>query len=378
MDKHEEKLRILQIVFCWGSGGVERLITNYVQNIPEVVIDVLVLQACDTQSIFNDVIRNAGGEIYNIKQSHKSLIRLFDRMREIKEFCDNHKYDIVHVNGGTCIDICYAIAAQKSKYKPKVIMQAHADNVEPPKVVIKKASHFLFKFITKNKPDGFLACSKKSFEWMFGKYNEDKNKMVLLNGIELDRYQFNEEVRNQIRKEYNLEDKFVLGTVGRIVPQKNPYFILDIIATVSAQRKDIVLLWAGEGPMFEEVKKKAVDMGISKLIIFLGARKRIWNYYQAMDLFILPSVYEGLGIVNIEAQCTGLKCLVSDVVPEEAAVTDLIEYLPLNNKNVWVDRILQGKAVNARKSHVQDAYNYGYSQKESAKRLYQFCNNLIS
>lgn len=374
----DKKIKVLQVVFCWGSGGVERLITNYVNNIENIQMDILVLQTLDDNSIFTDTIKHHDGKIIYLNRRDKSLFRLINRMDFIKKYCNNNCYDIVHVNGGTCIDICYAYAAKRSFTKPVVIMQSHADNVEPPHIAKKKFFHSLFKSLLKNSPDAFMACSRRSYEWMFGYESRNKPSMILKNGIDLSEYKFIPEVRERIRRKYDIEDRFVLGTVGRFSPQKNPFFILDIINNLSKVRSDICLLWVGEGPLFNEIKSKVNDLGLRKNIIFTGAVKDVSKLYQAMDVFILPSVYEGLGIVNIEAQCSGLKCVVSDVVPEEAKITELISFLPINSIAPWVEILSEMNNNYTRRSRIKEAKFCGYDKQDTAACLYKFYKQILS
>ena len=371
-------MRVLQIVFAWGSGGVERLICNYAENMKGVEIDVLVLQKYVENSIFNDTIRMNGGEIYHLENVDGWLIkRLYSRYKKISEFCSAQEYDIIHVNGGTGIDCLYAYGAKSGSPKSKIIMQAHADNVEPPHEIFKHIVHRVGKVFFSNKPDAYLACSKNSLNWMFRKAHlQKKPSSVLFNGIELNNFIYSEDERNSFRLELGVSGKYVVGTVGRFAPQKNPIFIVDIIKELSKLDTDTVFLWVGDGPMFDEIKTIARENHLNN-IIFAGATKNTRKYYLAMDCFILPSVYEGLGIVNIEAQATGLPCVVSDKVPEEANVTDLIHFVSLQESaRNWAKIIMEKKKI-SRCDKSEAIKRKGYDRYDCAQNLQAFYNALL-
>ena len=375
-----ETIKVLQIVFVWGSGGVERLITNYVQNLPNVKIDVLVIQECQMNSIFTDSINFHGGEIESIGACNGNFFqRLYGRITKIKNFCASHNYDIIHVNGGTSIDISYAYAAKKGSPKSKVIMQSHADNVEPPDVFKKKISHHLFKSLLCDAPDCYLACSKNSLEWMFTKKClNKKSSFVLNNGIDLEHFKYDSAAREIVREKLQISDKFVIGTVGRLAHQKNPYFILDIVKELVCINPKAVMLWVGDGMMLNEIKSVAKNIGIDSNIIFIGSVKEVLPYYLAMDVFILPSVYEGLGIVNVEAQATGLKCLVSDVIPKEAKVSPLLEYYSTKKSSKeWAIKLNSINNGYNRIDHRKNIKKAGYDMEDSALKLEEYYKLLL-
>lgn len=372
-------VRILQVVFAWGSGGVERLICNYIENMNNVKIDVLVLQRYNKDSIFNEIIKKNGGDIYHLEAISGSILaRLKQRYIKIKKFCAEHEYDIIHVNGGTGIDCLYAYAAKKGCPKAKVIMQAHADNVEPPHCFFKHMLHKVGKFLFSNKPDALLACSRNSLKWMFSK-NEINNKpnYILFNGIEIKDFSYDYVERQNIRKELGLTEKYVVGTVGRFVPQKNPYFILKIIKELITLDKNVMFIWVGDGPLLDDIKKTAKKKQLDKNICFVGSTKNTRKFYLAMDCFVLPSVYEGLGIVNIEAQTIGLPCVVSNKVPIEAKVTNLIEFVPLEISALkWAKKIMAKKTV-VRTDNTELVRKMGYDRYDTAQKLYHIYCNLL-
>lgn len=168
-----------------------------------------------------------------------------------------------------------------------------------------------------------------------------ENKVTIFNNaIDLERFRFNPSIRESVRRELGLEGKFVIGHAGRFCIQKNHDFLIDVFAEVYRQRNDAVLVLVGNGELFDEVKAKVHRLGLDNAVVFLGVRGDVDRLYQAMDVFVLPSRYEGLGIVNIEAQTAGLPCVVSDVVPLEAKMTDQIIFLPLyKNADKWAEWI---------------------------------------
>lgn len=372
-------ITVLQIVFAWGSGGVERLICNYIENMSGVKIDVLILQKYNKNSIFNETVTKNGGDIYHLEHISGGILnRLKQRYVKIKEFCSEHGYDIIHVNGGTGIDCLYAYAAKKGCPRAKVIMQSHADNVEPPHSFFKHVLHKVGKYLFSNKPDANLACSNNSLKWMFRKkYITDKPSYVLFNGIEIKNFSYDISERHNAREELGLTQKYVVGTVGRFVPQKNPYFILEIIKELILFDKNIAFIWVGDGPLFDKIKQAAQKKHLNDCIYFVGSTKNTRKFYLAMDCFILPSVYEGLGIVNIEAQATGLPCVVSNKIPMEAKVTDLIEFIPLKvSAREWAKRIISKKGI-VRIDNTEAVRSMGYDRYDTAQKLYCIYQELL-
>ena len=163
-----------------------------------------------------------------------------------------------------------------------------------------------------------FACSKAAGEFYYGKEAVDSGKVKIIpNAINLEKYKFNEATRNKVRKELNIEDKFVIGHIGRMAPQKNQKFLLKIFSEVKKEKNNAILLMIGDGLLKSEIQKEINKLNIKDSVLLLGVRDDIPQLLMAMDVFVLPSLFEGLGIVAVEAQAVGLKCILSNRVPRE-------------------------------------------------------------
>ena len=203
-----------------------------------------------------------------------------------------------------------------------------------------------------------------------------QNITTINNGIETDRFSFSPEVREAVRKELGLGDALVLGHVGRFAPQKNHAFLLDIFHQVHEKNHNAVLLLAGTGPLEDTVKRKAEQLGLMDHVRFLGVRPDVNRILQAVDVFVLPSLYEGLSIAAVEVQAAGVPCIISDAVPKACALTDLVEFVPLEASPAhWADVILQ-RCASDRTDRSEEIRSAGYDIQSTADWLQDFYRNM--
>ncbi|MCC8150501.1 MAG: glycosyltransferase [Lachnospiraceae bacterium] len=221
--------------------------------------------------------------------------------------------------------------------------------------------------------DALFACSDLAGKWLYGKRREEKTYYILKNAINVDEFKFDKKKREKIRAELNINCKFTMGTVGRLTPQKNPYCILEIAKEFCAIHPNSVFLWVGKGELEGDIKSKAVDMGIGDNIIFTGVRADIPSLLSAMDVFVFPSLWEGLPVSVIEAQASGLPCLISDTITDEVCVSPLIKPLSIeNNVQEWVNEIEKIEETPYRMDVSEMIRNAGYAIKDSAEWISDF------
>ena len=184
-----------------------------------------------------------------------------------------------------------------------------------------------------------LACSRPAAEWLFGKENIN-NVDIIYNGINLSKYYYNSNSRSILREKYNIDNNCILlGHVGRFVYVKNHTFLIDLIDVISKEKNNYKLMLVGDGELKEKIKNNENEKKLSDNVIFVDSNSNVNEYYSAFDLFLFPSKFEGLGIVLIEAQSSGLKCIVSDAIPCEAIVSKNVDVCPLS-VDIWIDKIL--------------------------------------
>lgn len=356
----EEPIRVLIIGMHDKIGGVETFLMNYYRNInrDKVQFDFISIY---NKLCFEDEIKSLGGRVYTICSEKVNPIKYCSQLKKIIK---ENNYGIVHINMLSAANILPVIIAKKQKVKHIII---HSHNSNTPSGLLRKLLNTLNKPFLHLGTD-FFACSKLAGEWLYGKKFLNTHPLKIINNaVDLDNYEFNPKTRENIRKELNCDDKFVIGHVGRFCYQKNHEFLIDVFYEVQKEDKDAMLLLIGEGELKEEIQKKVEKMNIQNNVIFLGTTDKVQNYLQAMDLFVLPSRFEGLPVVGIEAQASGTKCLFSSNITKETKITDNTEFVGMNIQE-WKRKILNCKNISKKnKNVIDDRYNIKIASNELEK-----------
>ena len=368
-----KKLRILQINA--GSqffGGVSAMVFNlYRQMSDQVTFDFLTPNRT-TYSAQKEEILSRGGRVMEFGINSRKLPGKLKLYFALKKFLGKHRYDIIHINAGVLL-FNYVVARACRKYgNTKIIVHSHSNGGRGR---LKEMISYPLKHGLSKRADRTIACSDSAAEYMFDA-NRVKRTLILKNGIDVERFRYNEEVREKLRKEKNLDGRFVIGHIGRFMPEKNHDFLLDVFAECVKKDQDCRLLLAGEGELRETIREKAARLGLKDKVVFLGPVSDPEAWYQTMDVFVLPSHFEGFGIVNIEAQAAGLPCVISDAVPAEVDVSGRVDRLSLNaGTEVWADKILASKGSERKDGSalVRDA---GYDIRKSADELLKLYRKL--
>lgn len=366
------EIRVLQTVVAL-EGGIVKIITDYCENMDRSKVNFDYLVYSDENDIFSERIKALGGKIHvlpfkNIKNPIKKQIVKFKSHYELFR-----QYDYVQVNASHYVDRFFAIIAKKAGVK-HVVLEAHL-NKNSEKFNLKKIYTDFFKIFKGENLDAYFAVSEESAKYLFSKriYREWRFRIVN-NGIDTEKYRFDNEARNKYRREMGLENKLVLFHSGRFARQKNHDFLIDVFSEVHKQNENVVLLLAGEGELMPDIKSKVNALGLSECVYFLGNRSDIPQLLSASDVFVFPSLCEGLGISAVEAQCSGLHTVCSDEIPPEATVSPLIERLPLNDSAYkWAERILTPYERTDMSEEVRKA---GFDIKQCAKEIEQFYVNI--
>ena len=355
--------KVLYITGGWGDGGIENIISLYISNISdEYHCDVFAFSKID--SIYTEVVKSNGGKIIvPLNPIHGNF--LTKNIRIVSSFVKVAKhYDIVHYNTAFSMAYVHCLVLRFVNPKIKTIVHAHGDHVNPPFVFIKKAFHYIVRNLLGWVADFSLSCSSLSGKWMFtnGRIKSSKYK-IIKNATGLEHYSFDKSLRSIYRDSIGAGSKLVIGTIGRIEYQKNPYYILSIINRLKRQSDDFLFLWIGKGVDSEEIKRLAKKHELLGCIHFIESTKEIRGYLSAMDVFILPSRYEGLGIVLLESQSNGLITLASDTIPLESKISDNIKYLPItkDSENIWVNEINSVEKGYERKYPESEIRENGYT-----------------
>lgn len=350
-------IRILHVVPNMQAGGLETLIMNLYRNIDRRKFQFDFLVHYKKECFYDKEIECLGGKIYRFSLREDNNI--FKYKKELDNFFKQHKeYKIIHCHMASIGNMVFNVA-KKNGVKIRIAHSHNSDTENTLKGLIKGMLIKTFKYTSTYN----LACSKKAGEFLF----RNKKFEILPNGIDLEKFKFNIQKRNEIREKLNLKEKFVLGHIGRFCKQKNYDFLLDVFYEVQKVNENSELLLVGTGELEEKIKEKVKKLGISSKVLFLGNRDDVNELYSAMDLFIFPSKFEGLGIVLIEAQASGLLTICSEQIPNEVMVSDRIKKIKLE-KELWKKEILKNQN---KKRYLLEDYNKinDFDIKKVSKRL---------
>lgn len=320
----KKTVRVLQIIGLACGGGVESVILNYYRNIDKDKVQFDFVVHKHPLKSFVDEAEKYGGRIYEVTAYTKNI---FAFTYEIYKIIKNGHYDIVHSNMNS-LSVFPLFAAWLAGARVRILHNHTTDTkAEGFRTVIKRTLRPFAKVFANQ----YWACSKLAAEWMYGKQAVDSGKVTIINNaIDLNKFAFCQEKRNALRNELGLEGKFVIGHVGRFMKQKNHEFLIDIFAEVAKLKENAVLMLIGEGPLMVAIRKKANELHLEEKVLFLGVRNDVADLYNVMDVFLFPSLYEGLGMVAVEAQVNGLPVVVSTEVPKEAGIRENIKWYSLD------------------------------------------------
>ena len=340
----EKKVKVLYFVDRMLRGGIQTFVLENIKHMDKnkIQIDFLLLDDGKEYELEND-LRTLGCNIYKLKGMWIRKITDFIKYNRALEqfFKEHHDYKVVHLHSSSKN---YLVLKKAKKYGiPERISHSHNIDFQT-KNIIKKSFGNLFKIPLRKYSTKCLACSEDAGKWLFGNKIVQSDKfMVIHNAIDLEKFRYNESIREKVREELGIaNDCLVLGHVGRYTNQKNHEFLIDIFNEIHKQKSNSKLLLVGTGENENKIKEKVNNLNLNEKVIFLGFKNNVNDYMFAMDLFVFPSKFEGLGIVLIEAQATGMKCYTSKyVVPKEAKVSELLEFIDLKEgAKVWADKIL--------------------------------------
>ncbi len=358
-----QPLRVLHICQRMESAGVQSFLMNMYRNIDKSKVKFDFLVHYKENQFYDEEIEKNGGKIY--KLSVREDYNLFKYLRELDFFFKTHKYDIVHGHMDT-LGFFYLKYAKKYNV-PIRIAHAHTDSVQNG---IKKIPRLLMIKLYGKNANYHFACSQDSGKFMF-----KDNFKIFRNGIDTQKFIYNEDIRKKVRTKFKIDDKFVIGNVGRLHVVKNQEFIFKIIKELKKLIPNIFLLLIGDGELESYLKNKIMEYKIEENVLILKNRNDVNELYQAMDLFVLPSLFEGIPLVGIEAQTAGLPCIFSDKVNNELSITNNCHFIALDNIEEWKTKILEIKDGFVRKNVKDIIIDSGYDSHTVAKCLEEFYIN---
>jgi glycosyltransferase involved in cell wall biosynthesis len=354
-------IRVLQIVTYMGRGGLETMIMNYYRNIDRNKVQFDFLVHRQEEADYDKEILSLGGHIYRMPMLNPFSKSYFNAL---DSFFKTHMYDIVHSH----LDCMSAYPLKIAKKNGVKIRIAHSHNKGQDKNLKYPIKLYSKRLISKYATHLF-SCGKEAGDWMFN----GKPYTILNNAIDAMIYRYNQKIQNEIRNSLDINHSdFVVGHVGRFNPQKNHGFIIDVFNEIYKKNNKAKLILVGTGNGQQEIINKVNNLGLTDNVLFLGNRSDVNRVLQAMDVFLFPSLYEGLPLSIIEAQAAGLPCVISDNVPPECIKTDRVFHYSLEKPlDFWANKIIEAAKIEKNDTY-DEIVASGFDIKNNANKLQNF------
>lgn len=364
--QHKVPKRILLVLGKLDRGGAETMVMNYYRYIDRNFVQFDFVVHSNHIGAYEDEIRSLGGKIYHIPRF--KVYNLFAYLKAWKKLLTEHpEYRVIHAHMASTACLFIPLAKQ---YGIKTIVHAHSSKITGSliKQILERVSFYPLKYMA----DYFFACSDEAGIFKFGKgIRKNPYYRIWHNAIDFKGLQYSSERRMKIRAAYHIADTtFVIGNVGRLTPPKNHEFILNVFHDFIQKHPDSKLLLLGDGDLRKSIEKRIRELGLDNDVILAGSVENVSDYLSAMDVFLLPSLFEGLGMAVVEAQASGLYCLASTEVPHLAKISENIEFIPLiAGSSAWCERLEHAPKVDRVNIHIE---NDDYDIVKAAKRAERF------
>ena len=358
-------IRVLNVMGGLELGGAETTVMNYYRYIDRTKVQFDFLITIDEKNYYEDEAISLGARIFRRPMRTRNPIKNARKLAKV--LAENPEIRTVHIHNSSSVVAIDCLIAMLRKLPIRVV---HSHSALSSKSLIHRAFQPLIRFATTH----WVGCSVEAGRSMFGEKAWDcTNKaQIFMNARDLEFFRYNPDQRQQMRKRLQICNQLVVIHVGRLVAPKNQTFLLEAFSQAVKTKPDMILLIAGDGELHAQLVSKASELNLSGNIRFLGMRGDIPDLLQVADIFVLPSLYEGLPGVAIEAQAAGLPCLLSDTVSSESKITDLVGFLPINKgPEIWAERMLAYSDFN-RRDTLEDVRKSGYDIRDEAKRLENF------
>lgn len=362
--------RVLQIMGGLKRGGLETFAMNIYRSIDrsEIQFDFLLTQVAGGN--YEEEAKSLGANIYYIPPRNKGYKAYHKALDDF--FSKHHDYIAIHEHISSLTSIDPAYYAKKYGI-PVRIFHSHSSSIQ--KSLRLHWVHTILHYLNKPKVHSYathyLGCSDKALDWMY-KYTGVRSKALMVNnGINCEQYAYNKIIRAEVRKEFGIGDaNFVIGHVGRFIPLKNQVFLVDILSELHRSMPSAKLLLVGEGDTMDEIKTKVSDKGLEKSVIFTGVRSDVARLMQAMDIFVMPSWFEGLPVSIVEAQAAGLPVVASDTISYDSDLTGTILFKSIKDSaEDWSKCIVEWKEKNGRPNNIEKLKKAGFDSKTTVKQL---------
>lgn len=357
-------IRVLHVLGGLDRGGAETMVMNLYRAIDRTKIQFdFVIHTSSHQAYYPEIVE-MGGKIYSFPAFNG--INFVELQKMWNQFFVEHpEYKILHSHVRSYASLYIPIA---KKYGVKTIIHSHStSNGRGIASIVKR----IMQYPLRHQANYLMACSNEAGRWLYGdKACLKDNYIFLPNAIDTEKYRYSEDAANKYREQFGLAGKFVIGHVGRFHEAKNHMFLLEVFAEVAKRKTDAMLLLVGDGDLRSSIEAKIKELQIEERVILTGSRGDVAEIMSAMDVFVFPSLYEGLPVTVVEAQAAGLHCLISSCITEDVDISELVERLPITNTAVWVERMVH---LNAERVDVtQEIREAGFDIRDSVRKITEF------
>ena len=331
-------VRVLHFVSKMDRAGQETFLMNVYRNVNRDNIKFVFLCTSQQKGDYDDEIRQLGGEIYILPEVKKTgkFSKYFAKIKVLSKWLKENKdkFDIVHLHTYHAMDVWVHLeACRRAKVEKRIV---HSHNTQGLQITLHKIMRQVCKLYDFKK----FACSRAAGEWLFGKRAVKKGDVtVVYNGIDFAKYQYDSAVAKEYRQKLGVDDKIVLGHIGRFNYQKNHDFLIEVFAEFKKNHENSVLLLIGRGELENKIKEKVNALGLTDSVKFLGIRDDIPQMLNAMDVFVFPSLFEGLSVVMIEAEINKLPVATSNTLSKEVEINNAITFIDTEDSEVWLSEI---------------------------------------
>ncbi|MUV37170.1 putative glycosyltransferase EpsF [Lentibacillus sp. JNUCC-1] len=367
-------IRVLHVVSSMGRGGIETFIMNIYRKIDRSKVQFDFLVHTQEKCAYDTEIRSLGGRIFSITPRKHGML---ENRKDLNNFFKEHKeYKIVHQHLSSLTYIEPLKLAKKHNVPIRIV---HSHNTMQGGIFIHKYIHKFNKRFIGSIATHYFACSRLAAKWLYPKkqYNNN-NYQIINNAIDTERFVYNEEIRRVKREELGIEDSFTLGHVGRFTHQKNHELLIDIFKNIHDRCENTKLILVGDGELRKSIEEKVQKLHLKDKVIFTGVRSDIPELLQAMDVFVMPSYHEGLPVTVVEAQASGVPCVLSTNITQEIEILNIVEWCNLTDDlSTWTNSILNFKKINHRNNKKNEIIKAGYDVNDLAKRLEKIYHQVL-
>jgi glycosyltransferase involved in cell wall biosynthesis len=369
-----KKIKVLHVIGKPPKGGVASFLRSIQSNIDtsKIQFDYLINSSIPDEE-FEIFVKQYGGKVFWLPDlKYKNTIEYLKALTNF--YRNNSDYKILHVHSPN-IGVFNNFLAKKYNIKHRIM---HSHSTKSSSKLSARLRNFFLLIPLRWQSNLYFACTQQAGKYLFGKRALNNGEVhIIKNGINVKEFCYKHQVRSLMREKLGIKEDFVVGHVGRFAKEKNHDFLINVFAEIHKKMENSTLILIGDGELLDTVKDKVHELGIAEKVIFLGDTDNVSEVMQAMDIFVLPSFFEGLGIVGIEAQASGLPCFVSTGVPEELDITKLVTHIPLQKgADYWAQQIMQSVKSKDRTQAFKEVLKSGYDIQEVAKVLEEIYSSI--